>query len=202
MIMTDRFSEKLKRYIKHFCFSEKFEPPLRNHLKKVYTTLTFAVLSSITGYCSSIYLYTKLNNILFKFSLVMMFLGIIIETLTLAIIPYDYTKLQLKRLLLVGCISFSMGYLLETLFYEVIILEPAIFMQAFLLTILVFSCFSLSALVAPKNYYLYLSGISLSITFGFVIIVIGYLFLNLELFVKLHLYVELLFLCVFILYET
>uniref|UniRef100_A0AC35TRS5 Bax inhibitor 1 n=1 Tax=Rhabditophanes sp. KR3021 TaxID=114890 RepID=A0AC35TRS5_9BILA len=129
----------------------KLEKDVKVHLKKVYSTLAISLLAAMVG--SGICNFLGLQGFGFLFSL-----GSIGMAITLAMTPQS-SENENKRLgyllafaALTGCgLTPMMNYYLQ--------FNPAIVSQAYLITFVVFGCFSLSALYAENTKYLHFGGV-------------------------------------------
>ena len=150
----------LKRFTKSL--TENLEPPVRKHLKNVYATVTLAILITAVG-C---YFQTLFTFIGVELLTILGTLGTLIWLIITPCNNNNNGKSQIKKKLIVFCVfAFLSGYNLGFLLQNA---NPVLIVQAFLVTSIVFVCFSLSALVAPRGHYLYLGGIltsALSILF-------------------------------------
>lgn len=176
---------------------QKLEPPVKDHLKKVYSTLAYASLSAAAG--SYVYLYTGmvLGSLLSAGAL----LGTLGFALALTLTP-DNGKNTQKRmnylLALAACMGASTGPLIEIAMF----LNPKIVPMAMLSTFLVFGSFSLSSIFSSHSKWLYLTGglMSLMTIISFTslinIVVRSYFLFQAELYLGLILF------CLFIMYDT
>lgn len=170
--------------------NQKLEPEIRYHLKNVYTTFTIAtLLVTVGGYVGVIY----------DGFLIISLCGSLMTIILLIMTPYQSKNL---RLILFGLFTFFKGYNLGPYLQTAIRIDPAIIIQALLITIIVFTCFSLSALVAPHGKYLLLGGILSSIFFNLVYLSMMNIFLGSQLLFKVNIYIGLFVMCGFILYDT
>ena len=181
------------------CLTNKLETPVRKHLTRVYTTLTFISLVAAAGGLAH-----EFNNTRLKAGI---FTGIcaIGSHVCLTKTPYEesqklYRKIQ--RLSLLGSFAFFTGFNLGPLLNLAVAVNPTILLQALLGTTLVFACFSLSALYAPRAHYLYLGSILLSILSTLTALSLMNIFLGSRLIFDMNLYVGLALCCGFIVYDT
>jgi len=174
--------------------TDNLEAPVRHHLKNVYSTVTIAALcASAGGYC---HLYSS-----FIGAGMMTFLGAIFSLLALMAIPHN-GKNQAQRLSILAAFGFMSGCNLGPLLEIAIIVNPALIMEALLGTAVVFACFSLSALYAPRGQYLYLGGTLMSVLSTLCVLSIVNIFIGSTLLFKAHLYISLAVMCGFIVYDT
>jgi FtsH-binding integral membrane protein len=92
----------------------------------------------------------------------------------------------------------GMGPLLDT----VIDINPSIIMTALLGTAVIFISFSLSALFAERGRWLYLGGTLMTLLSSLLILSLANLFFGSYLIFQAHLYLGLLLMCGFVLYDT
>ncbi|PSN29678.1 putative Bax inhibitor 1 [Blattella germanica] len=92
----------------------------------------------------------------------------------------------------------SMGPLLET----VVDIDPSIIMTALIGTLVVFTSFSLSAMFAERGRYLYLGGTLMTLLSSMLVLSLANIFFGSYLIFQAHLYLGLLLMCGFILYDT
>ena len=174
--------------------TENIEAPVRKHLKNVYATFTLATIAAAAGG------YAHMFCSLIDARLITGF-GAICTLLWLHMTPYD-GKNQIKRLSLFGSFAFLTGYNLGPFLDMAVRVNPALIIQTLLGTSIVYACFSLSALFAPRGHYLYLGGIllsALSILFWLSLI---NLFFGSRLLFQVNLYFGLAIMCSFIVFDT
>jgi FtsH-binding integral membrane protein len=94
------------------------------------------------------------------------------------------------------------GVYLSPLINLAIDVDPQIVMTAFLLTTIIFVCFTLSALLTQKRTYLYLGGLLGTGTSIMFVLSIMNLFGRSQLIFNVNLYLGLLIACGYILYDT
>ncbi|EDO45792.1 predicted protein [Nematostella vectensis] len=172
----------------------KLDNPTRHHLKNVYSCLAASMMAAAVG--SSVHLFTSILKGGFLSGIAS--LGLLIA---LAVTPNN-GKNQSKRFgILMGfalCCGLSLGPLMDL----VIEVDPSIVVTAFFATVMIFACFTVSALWAEQRSVLYLggtlaSGLSILLLLGFVNIFVGSFFIY-----QLHLYGGLLLFCGFVMYDT
>lgn len=174
--------------------TDKLEPPVRQHLKNVYATVTIATLcAAVGGYC---HLYSSF----FGAGILSMF-GSIASLIALYAIPHD-GKNQGQRLAILGVFGFLSGCNLGPLLEVAIAVNPALIVEALLGTSVVFACFSLAALYAPRGQYLYLGGTLLSVLSTLCVLSIVNLFIGSVLLYKAYLYISLAVMCGFVMFDT
>ncbi|XP_045620284.1 probable Bax inhibitor 1 [Procambarus clarkii] len=175
-------------------FTENLEAPVRKHLKNVYATFTLATIAASAGG------YAHMFSTLIGAGL-LTGIGAIGALLWLVLTPYD-GKNQLQRLSLLGTFAFLSGCNLGPLLDLAVAVNPALILQALLGTSVVFACFSLSALFAPRGHFLYLGGTLLSALSTLFWLSLLNIFFGSRLLFQVHLYIGLAVMCGFIVYDT
>merc|ERR1712002_614293 len=174
--------------------SDNLETPVRKHLKNVYATFTLATMAAAAGG------YAHMFSTLIGAGL-MTGLGAIGSLIWLTLTPYD-GKNQLQRLSLLGSFAFLSGCNLGPLLDMAVMVDPTLIIQALLGTTVVFACFSLSALYAPRGYYLYLGGTLMTgLTTLFWLSLINF-FYGSRLLFQAHIYIGLAVMCGFVVFDT
>lgn len=110
-------------------------------------------------------------------------------------------RLQLRIGYLLGFAALSgvgMGPLLE----HIIFVNPSIIVTALLATTLVFVSFSICALLAERGKWLYLGGTLMTLLSTLMVLSLANLFFGSTLLYQAHLYLGLLAMCGFVLYDT
>lgn len=174
--------------------TDNLEAPVRKHLKNVYATFTLATIAAAAGG------YAHMFSTLIGAGLLTA-IGAIGTLIWLTLTPYD-GKNQLQRLSLLGAFAFLTGCNLGPLLNMAVMVNPTLVFQALLGTSVVFACFSLSALYAPRGHYLYLGGTlmaGLSTLFWLSMLNI---FFGSRLLFQLNLYIGLAVMCGFIIFDT
>lgn len=176
-------------------FNTKFEPHVRSHLKNVYASLTMTVMAASAG--AYVHLFT---NILqgggFLFSLVAAGLAF-----GLFLTP-DNGKNRGQRMAMLLGFGFLTGLGMGPLLQLAIMMNPSIITSAFMVTSIIFACFTGASLMAPDGKYLYLggtllSGLSTLFWLGFLNI-----FFRSTLLFQAHLWIGLAVFCGFIMFDT
>jgi len=85
------------------------------------------------------------------------FLTSIITTIWLFGLDFN-ARTQIHCFGLISATAFFTGIYLSPLINLAIVLEPQLVITAFLMTTMIFLCFTLSVLLSPKRTYLYLGG--------------------------------------------
>merc|ERR1712156_1371479 len=120
-------------------FNHKFDAPIRSHLKSVYACLTMSIMSAAAG--AYVHLFTNLlrgGGILYALLSMGLVMGLLLA------------------------FSFFSGLGTGPLLDMAIRINPSIIPNAFMLSGMIFACFSGAALFAPDGQYLYLGGTLMS----------------------------------------
>lgn len=174
--------------------TEKLEPEVRQHLKNVYSVFMLAILAAAAG--GYAHMYTSLIG-----AGPVTVLWVLGCYMFLQMTPPDERTLR-RRLNLLLSMVFCCGCNLGPLLKESIISYPAVVMQALLGTSVVFACFSLSALFAPRGHYLYLGGTLLSSLSLLMYVSLLNILVGSNLLSQVHLFLGLGLVCAFIAYDT
>lgn len=124
-------------------------PRVQQHLKNVYTCLLAAT------FCATLGVYFSMAGWL-NYPRLAVFASIITSVWLFSIEFNARTQMQCFGLM--AATAFFTGIYLSPLINLAIQVDPQIVMTAFLLTTIVFVCFTLSALFTQKRTYLYLGG--------------------------------------------
>lgn len=176
-------------------FSSSLEPPVRQHLKNVYACLAMSTMAAAVG--ASLHLFTNILQAGFLSGI-----GALIFFVLLMATPDDGGKgLKMRILYLLGFSTLSgvgMGPLLE----HVILVDPSIITTAFIGTSVVFVSFSICAMLSERGTWLYLGGTLMSLMTTLMILSIGNLFFGSPMLYQVQLYLGLMAMCGFVLYDT
>ncbi|KZS18796.1 bax inhibitor 1 [Daphnia magna] len=176
-------------------FNSTLEPPIQHHLKQVYTCLTMSTLAAAAG--AYVHLFTNILSGNFLTSFVA--IGFL---LTLFATPDESGKNAKTRIGLLLGFSFFTGLGLGPLLDTVIRINPAIISTAFLSTAVLFTCFSLCALLSPRGQYLFLGAPLLSMFSLLSILFLANIFIGSVLVFQAYLYFGFAVMCGFVLYDT
>uniref|UniRef100_A0A2P2HVW9 Bax inhibitor 1-like n=2 Tax=Hirondellea gigas TaxID=1518452 RepID=A0A2P2HVW9_9CRUS len=174
--------------------TDNIEPPVRKHLKNVYASVTMAAICAAAG--GYAHLYSSLIG-----AGLLTGLGALGTMLALMATPHN-GKNQITRLSLLAVFGFLSGTNLGPLLQMAIIVNPAVIMEALLGTAVVFACFSLAALYAPRGQYLYLGGSLMSLLSTLCWMSLFNLFIGSRLIFQAHLYLSLAVMCAFVVFDT
>lgn len=183
------YSKQFFRSLDH-----KLEPPVKKHLKKVYSTLAMATLAAGIG--SYIHLFTNILSGNFT-----ALLGALGFGMALYITPDD-GKNEQKRLSYLmgfaGCTGLAIGPMLELAIH----LNPSIVPMAFISTCLVFASFSISSIFSNHSKWIYMGGSLLSMTTLLFFTSIVNLFIGSYYLFQFQLFFGVILLCAFVMYDT
>ncbi|XP_013386111.1 probable Bax inhibitor 1 [Lingula anatina] len=177
-----------------FDFS-RLEKPVQLHLKNVYSCLAICMLAAAVG--GYVHVFTGLMQ-----AGLLTLIGVIGLMIALSMTA-NTPENQPKRLAMLGGFAFFSGMSLGPLLDVVIEINPSIIPTAFLGTCVIFACFSLSALLAgDQRKYLYLGGMLFSGLSIMMLMSLVNLLLGIRLIFELNLYLGLIIMCGFVLYDT
>lgn len=173
---------------------QKLEPPVKSHLKLVYSTMMLATFAAGIG--SYIHLFTDLLSGGFLATLGAMGFGI-----ALAVTPDNGKNIQKRMSYLMGfagCTGLALGPLLEMAIY----LNPRIIPMSLISTCLVFGSFSLSSIFSNHSKWLYMGGGLMSMLSVMLFMSIINLFIGSYYLFQAQLYLGLIVFCLFVMYDT
>jgi len=176
-------------------FNHKFDAPIRSHLKSVYACLTMSIMSAAAG--AYVHLFTNLlrgGGILYA----LLSMGLVMG---LRATP-DNGKNRSTRMGLLLAFSFFSGLGTGPLLDMAIRINPSIIPNAFMLSGMIFACFSGAALFAPDGQYLYLGGTLMSGLSALFWMGLMNLFFQSQLIFQVYLWGGLLLFCGFIMWDT
>jgi len=174
-------------------FSNKLEEPVRLHLKNVYASLTMTTVSAAAGAYVDIADWFK-GGLLSTFGA----LGIIF----LLMATPDNGKNTSQRLAYLLGFGFLTGMGLGPLLTYTIMLNPAIIVTALAGTSLIFVSFTIAAMLADRGRWLFIGGTLMTLLSTVTILSLANLFFRSQLLYQTHLYLGLVLMCGFILYDT
>jgi len=175
-----------------FDFSN-LQPRVQTHLKNVYTCLLGATLAATLG------IYLAMTGWL-NYPRLAVF-GSIITSIWLFSTDFN-GRTQMKCFGLMSATALFTGIYISPLINLALHVDPQIVMTAFLLTTIIFLCFTLSALYNQKRSYLYLGGILGTGTSIMLLLSLMNLFGRSQLIFNVNLYLGLAIACGYILYDT
>ncbi|XP_043939743.1 bax inhibitor 1 [Protopterus annectens] len=166
----------------------------QQHLKRVYASLAVCMFVAAAG------AYVHVVTRLFQGGL-LSFLGSIGMMFWLLFTPHN-NETEKKRLCILSGFAFFTGVGLGPALDFVISVNPSIISTAFLGTAVIFACFSLSALYARRRTFLFLGGTLMSGLSILLLVSLVNVFFGSVLLLKAHLYIGLLLMCGFVLFDT
>lgn len=170
---------------------QKLEPPVKSHLKQVYSTLAVATFAAGIG--SYLHLFISGG---FLAALGAMGFGI-----ALSVTPDNGKNIQKRLSYLMGfagCTGLALGPLMEI----AIQLNPRIIPMSLVSTCLVFASFSLSSIFSTHSKWLYVGGGLMSMLSVMLFMSIINLFIGSYYLFQAQLYLGLIVFCLFVMYDT
>lgn len=163
------------------------------HLKNVYACVAMEIVAAALG--AAVNCYIK--------STVLHYAGIIgmIGFMFLTATSYNNTP-ALKRLGYVNLLAFCLGLESSYLLDYVIKVDPAIIVSAFILTSVIFVCFTLGALYAERRSLLFLGSTLATAINGLFILSLVNWFFRLPSIAMFSIYASLFIFCGFVMYDT
>ncbi|XP_060529596.1 bax inhibitor 1 [Cylas formicarius] len=176
-------------------FNNRFEAPVRQHLKNVYACLAMSTLAAGVG--ASIHMFTNILQAGFLSAIgALIFFFLLIST------PDDNGKGMTKRVgYLLGFSTLTgvgMGPLLE----HVVLVDPSIIITAFIATSVVFVSFTICALLSERGKWLYLGGTLFTLLNSLMLMSLANIFFGSTLLWNAQIYIGLFAMCGFVLYDT
>ncbi|XP_012251561.1 probable Bax inhibitor 1 [Athalia rosae] len=175
-------------------FNNRLEAPVRQHLKNVYGCLSLSTVSAASG--AYIHMYTD-----FLQAGLLTTIGALGLLFALLSTP-DNDKNQKLRLGYLLGFAFLSGLGMGPLLEAVISVDPSIVVTALVGTTLMFVSFSISAILAERGRWLYFGGTLMTMLNAILLISLANLFLRSPIVHQIHLYLGLLVMSGFVLYDT
>ncbi|XP_065744431.1 bax inhibitor 1 isoform X1 [Phocoena phocoena] len=169
-------------------------PSTQQHLKKVYASFALCMFVAAAG----AYVHVVTHFIQAGLLSALGSLGLMIWLMAT---PHSHETEQ-KRLGLLAGFAFLTGVGLGPALDLCIAINPSILPTAFLGTAMIFTCFTLSALYARRRSYLFLGGILMSAMSLMLLSSLGNLFFGSFWLFQANLYVGLVVMCGFVLFDT
>uniref|UniRef100_A0A3Q3WGW0 Uncharacterized protein n=1 Tax=Mola mola TaxID=94237 RepID=A0A3Q3WGW0_MOLML len=160
----------------------------QEHLKRVYASLAVCMMVAAAG--SYVHVVTRLLQ-----GGLLSALGSLAMMMWLATTPHS-SETERKRLAILAGFAFLTGKLMTRLS------GPRIIVTAFMGTSVIFICFTLSALYAQRRSYLFLGGTLMSGLSLLLFMSLLNVFLGSVMLFKAHMYLGLLVMCGFVLFDT
>lgn len=171
----------------------KLDPGMRQHLSKVYASLAATCVAATAG--SLVHLSGIWEaGLLSAFISIGLVLGLIFN-------PDNGKNLVQRFSMLMGIGAFT-GHSLGLLLEQVIYLNPAIVVTALVGTATIFSCLTASAFFANRGKYLYLGGLLMSAISTMALLNLGNLFFRSYIVQDISLYLGLIVMAGFVLFDT
>jgi FtsH-binding integral membrane protein len=166
---------------------------VKNHLLKVYSTLGCTVLMCALG--CAVHISIGIGQ------------QLLYQIITMGLILYlasspDNKETRLYRFSALMAFGFVVGLTLGPLLHLVVIIDPRIIMTAFLSTLCIFLCFSLSAIFAKRRSYLHMGGFLYSALSTLCFMYFLDIFFHSYFIFQVDLYLGLLLFCGFIMFDT
>ncbi|XP_053564017.1 bax inhibitor 1 [Bombina bombina] len=166
----------------------------QQHLKRVYSSFAICMLIASAG----AYVNVVLRFMQGSFLSVIGSLGMM---MWLMFTPHSPEN-EKKRLAILAGFAFFSGVGLGPALNLCIAVNPSIIPTAFLGTAAIFTCFSLSALYARRRSFLFLGGALMSALSILLLSSLANMFFGSVLLFKMHMYIGLLVMCGFVLFDT
>lgn len=172
----------------------KMEPSLQVHMKNVYACVSMATLSAAIGAFIHVFTGILTGGLLSA-------VGSIGFMMALMNTPDDgkNTKTRLGYLM---AFAFLSGLGLGPILDVAIALNPAIVPTAFFSTCLVFTCFTFASMFSDQRRFIYLGGTLMSLLSFMTLATFLNIFMGSYLLFKAHIYLGLVVMCLFILFDT
>jgi FtsH-binding integral membrane protein len=186
---TDSFGVRLETLLSF----NHLEKPIHDHLKKVYSALSISTLVAAVGAYAHLLGYIQAGFLSSIGSLVLMVL----------LMTSSHSKqAEGKRFAYLAGFAFCSGLGLGPLINAAININPTILPTALMLTSAIFICFSLSALLSNDRKFIYLGGMLSSGLSILLFMSLFRIFTGSAFMVDVELYLGLVVMCGFILYDT
>jgi FtsH-binding integral membrane protein len=172
----------------------KLEKPVKVHLKNVYATMGLSLLVCAAGGFVEMFSSISLAGLLTSFGAIGVMIWLLMTTHSADTVPLRFSLLMIFSLLT----GINLGPYLN----YVVSVDPSIVPTAFLGTSLIFVCFSLSALLTDDRKYLALGGSLMSGLTWMMCLSLLYVFTGSQLIFQVQIYLGLLVMCGFVLFDT
>lgn len=171
-----------------------YEPVVQKHLRKVYSSLTTALLAASAGAILTLRLFAR--GVFWPATLAS---WLVVPALLFFTSQPPHSKLRAP---LFHFFAFVDGVAAVPLLSVVVAVDPTIPAIAFGAASAVFMCCTMSALFAKRRSYLFLSSFLFTALFGFSILSLVSIFITIPFSFGLSVYGGLLLFCGFVLYDT
>jgi len=170
---------------------DKLEKDVKDHLKNVYSTLALCMAAAVAG------VFVNSMFVLYSFHFIFSLVSI---GLMVAIMMTENNRAnEKKRLAYMFCLAFLVGCTTGPLVEYVGAVDPSIVFNAYLITMIVFGCFTMAALHAESTKFLHLGGILSS---ALLCLLITSFFARFDIIYSLVLWGGLAINCGFVVYDT
>lgn len=173
---------------------DHIERNVQEHLKKVYGTLSIAMIAAGVG--AYVHLFTGLMRHSFLTSIASIGLMIWLA------MTHHSKETQMKRMAIFAGFTFFSGMSLGPVMDWVIDIDPSIIATAFMATTVIFVSFSLAALYNTDRTFLYMGGFLMSGLSWLMLLGFMNIFFQSQMIWDLYLHAGLLIFCAFVLYDT
>ncbi|KAK6624960.1 hypothetical protein RUM43_005251 [Polyplax serrata] len=175
-------------------FNGRIEEPVRKHLRNVYACLSLSTGAAAVGACISV--HTQLLTAGF-----LSLIASLILLLVLQFTPPNGKNNNLRLGYLLG-FAFFAGICVGPLVSFAVEINPSIIVSALIGTVLIFCCFTLSVLFAPKGYWLFIGAPLSTLLSTLALLSLGNIFFASTWLFQVNIYFELLAMCGFVIYDT
>ncbi|KRZ07832.1 putative Bax inhibitor 1 [Trichinella zimbabwensis] len=173
---------------------QKIEKPVQTHLRRVYFSLSASLLAAAAG--AYVHLFTD-----FISGSVWSVLGSLVLLITINATIHTREN-ELYRFLALMAFSALSGLSTGPLLDFVISVNASLIVTAFMVTAVLFGCFTLAALIAPDRKYLYMIGTLLGMLSAMCWVSMFNMFIRSPALFQVNLYTGLAVMCGFIVYDT
>lgn len=175
-------------------FNNNLEEPVRQHLRNVYACLTMSTVAAAAG--AYVHMFTQWMS-----GGLLTLLGSTALLILLMATPDNGKNRQLRLSYLLG-FAFLSGMGMGPLLDMVVRVNPSIIVTALLGTSVVFVSFSMCSMLAERGAWLYMGSTLMSLLSSMLAMAMLNIFFRSYLLYQAHLYLGLLLMCGFVLYDT
>jgi len=175
-------------------FNNNLEEPVRQHLRNVYACLTMSTVAAAAG--AYVHMFTQWMS-----GGLLTLLGSTALLIVLMATPDNGKNRQLRLSYLLG-FAFLSGMGMGPLLDMVVRVNPSIIVTALLGTSVVFVSFSMCSMLAERGAWLYMGSTLMSLLSSMLAMAMLNIFFRSYLLYQAHLYLGLLLMCGFVLYDT
>lgn len=198
MAQTGSAFDSVGSVFKNFnkAFTSKVDYSTQQHLKNVYGCLTVGMLAATAG------AYLQLTSAFFQSTMMMLMSSIGAFGFLIYVMSTKNQAGDGKRtaafLGFTLCSGIGLGPLLEM----ALVINPSLIITAFMLTSLLFVSFTLAAIFAREGQWIYIGGSLMTMLSTLITLSLANLFFGSKLLFDVSLYLGLVIMCGFILYDT